>query len=109
MPFRMAHSIVGRIAAEGDRPDLAGVDRIALEIAGYKPSQRGFTQSDLDRALDPRSNVALRANIGGPAPVETGRMIRERRKRIAEAEERLAQRQERSRRALAELKSRSRS
>ena len=108
MPFRTAHSIVGRIAAGGGRPQLDDVDRIALEIAGYKVSERGFSQADLDRALDPRSNVAVRANAGGPAPQETERMIRERGKGIAEAEERLAQRQERSRRALAELKSRSR-
>jgi argininosuccinate lyase len=100
---------VGRIAAGEKRPQLDDVDRIALEIAGFKASEKGFSQADLDRALDPRSNVALRANTGGPAPKETERMIKEREKRIARAEERLAQRQERSRRALAELKNRSRS
>ena len=107
MPFRTAHSIVGRIAAGGGRPQLDDLDGIALEIAGFKASQKGFFQADLDRALDPRSNVAMRANAGGPAPQETERMIEEREKTIALAEARLAKRQERSLRALAELKSRS--
>jgi argininosuccinate lyase len=92
MPFRTAHSIVGRIAASGSRPDLAELDRIALEIAGFKASSRGFSEADLERALDPRSNVALRANAGGPAPAETERMIRDRLARIAAGEERLAER-----------------
>jgi len=107
MPFRTAHSIVGRIAAGGERPQLDDVDRIALEIAGFKASERGFSQQDLDIALNPRSNVAVRANTGGPAPQETERMIKEREKGIAGAEERLRQRREHSRRALAELKSQS--
>ncbi|MDD1738170.1 MAG: argininosuccinate lyase, partial [Methanothrix sp.] len=106
MPFRTAHSIVGRIAATGGRPDLADLDRIALEMAGYKVSERGFAPSDLERALDPKSNVALRANTGGPAPKETERMIKERLKMIALAEERLEQRRESASRALADLKSR---
>jgi len=103
MPFRTAHRIVGRIAASGSRPGLAGLDEIALEIAGYRASERGFSEADLERALDPRSNVALRANTGGPAPVETERMIRDRLGRIAEGEERLAQRRSRVEKALGEL------
>jgi len=98
---------VGRIAAGGERPQLDDVDRIALEIAGFKASERGFSQQDLDIALNPRSNVAVRANTGGPAPQETERMIKDREKGIAGAEERLRQRREHSRRALAELKSQS--
>jgi len=103
MPFRTAHRIVGRIAASGSRPGLAELDEIALEIAGYRASERGFSEADLERALDPRSNVALRANTGGPAPVETERMIRDRLGRIAEGEERLAQRRSRVEKALGEL------
>ena len=68
MPFRTAHRIVGRIAASGGRPGLAELDGIAREIAGFAASERGFSEADLERALDPKSNVALRANTGGPAP-----------------------------------------
>ena len=53
MPFRTAHSIVGRIAASGGRPGMAELDEIALEIAGYRASERGFSAADLERALDP--------------------------------------------------------
>ncbi|MDD1723327.1 MAG: argininosuccinate lyase, partial [Methanothrix sp.] len=90
--------------ATGGRPDLADLDRMALEMAGYKVSERGFAPSDLKRALDTKSNVALRSNTGGPAPEETERMIKKRLKIIALAEERLEQRRESASRALAELK-----
>jgi argininosuccinate lyase len=104
MPFRTAHRIVGRIAASGGRPSMAELDEIAQEIAGFRASERGFSETDLQRALDPRSNVALRANTGGPAPAETGRMIQERLERIAAGEERLAERRGRVERALGELR-----
>jgi argininosuccinate lyase len=108
MPFRTAHSIVGRIAASGKRPDLAKLDRIALEMAGFKASSRGFSEADLERALDPRSNVALRANIGGPAPAETERMIKDRLARIAAGEERLAERRSRVEKAIEDLERKTR-
>ncbi|MDD1751031.1 MAG: argininosuccinate lyase [Methanothrix sp.] len=104
MPFRTAHSIVGRIAASGGRPNMAELDEIALEMAGYRASERGFSAADLERALDPKSNVALRANTGGPAPAETKRMIKDRWARIAEGEERLAGRRSRVEKALEELR-----
>ena len=86
MPFRTAHSIVGRIAACGGRPTLVQIDDISREIAGFPVSERGFSESDLERSLDPRSNVALRSNPGGPAPGETARMIEERMRMITEEE-----------------------
>ena len=104
MPFRTAHRIVGRIAASGGNPSMAKLDEIALEIAGFRASERGFSETDLQRALDPRSNVALRANTGGPAPAETGRMIEERLERIAAGEKRLNERRGRVERALEELR-----
>lgn len=104
MPFRTAHRIVGRIAASGQSATLDQLDEIALELAGFPASERGFSEMDLQRALDPRSNVALRANTGGPAPEETGRMIQERLERIAAGEERLAGRRSRVERAMGELR-----
>lgn len=103
MPFRTAHSIVGRIAASGKKPGLAELDGIALEISGFKASERGFSEADLARSLDPKSNVALRANTGGPAPVETVRMVRDRLEKIAAGEERLAMRRSRAEKALEKL------
>lgn len=103
MPFRTAHRIVGRIAANGGSPNMADLDGISLEIAGFRASERGFTDVDLQRALDPRSNVTLRANTGGPAPVETGRMIDERLSRIEETEKRQVKRRQKVERAMREL------
>jgi hypothetical protein len=44
--------------------------------------------SALERALDPRSNVALRANVGGLAQIAAGEeRLAERRSRVMEAME----------------------
>ncbi len=69
-------------------------------MAGFAASERGFSEADLEWALDPRSNVALRANTGGPTPAETERMIKERLERIAAGEERLARKRGRVERAM---------
>ena len=90
MPFRTAHRIVGRIAAGKDVPGLARLDEISLEVWGFSVSERGFSENDLLRAIDPKSNVALQANTGGPAAAETARMIRERERMISAEKERLA-------------------
>ena len=82
---------------------MAELDGISLEIAGFPASERGFSEIDLQRALDPRSNVALRANTGGPASAETERMVKDRWARIAAEEERLAERRGRVEKALGEL------
>lgn len=103
MPFRTAHSVVGKVAALGRAPGMQELDQICLEIAGFRASERGFSEADLLRALDPKSNVALRSNTGGPAPEETGRMIKERQKMIAEAQERLAERRLRAEGAIQRL------
>jgi argininosuccinate lyase len=78
MPFRTAHQIVAMLAARGRRPSMKDLDDAALQLAAPMPSQSGFGQQNLEEALDPRSNVGLRSATGGPAPVETARMAKER-------------------------------
>lgn len=107
MPFRTAHSIVGRLAvlaASGKRLTLHDLDEAALELAGFRPSERGFSAESLEKALDPRSNVALRANLGGPAPAETKRMAEERLVRISERSSDLAKKRDKVKTALNALK-----
>lgn len=87
MPFRLAHMIVGRIAASGHRPDLPDLDSVAMEFAGFRPSEHGFSAQMLEDALDPHSNVALRSNTGGPAPAETKRMVLDRLTKLKEEHE----------------------
>lgn len=104
MPFRTAHRIVGRIAASGKRPNMTDLDKIALEIAGFRPSERGFCEEMLDLALDPRSNVALRSNTGGPAPSVCKLMIKRRSEQISRISERLAKRRKQVDTALSKIK-----
>ncbi|HUI40203.1 MAG TPA: argininosuccinate lyase [Methanothrix sp.] len=104
MPFRTAHGIVGRLAALGRRPGLQDLDVAAQELTGFRPSERGFSEESLEKALDPRSNVALRANVGGPAPNETKRMIDERLLRLTKHEGTLIKRRDKVTKALEDLK-----
>jgi argininosuccinate lyase len=95
MPFRTAHRIVGRIAAMGRPPSLQELDSVSLETAQIKPSDKGFSEEDLKKALDPRFNVNLRAAIGGPAPSETGRMLKVRKATLEQSKNRLSDRRSR--------------
>ncbi len=94
MPFRTAHSIVGHLAAIGQRPTLESLDKASMNFAGYRASDLGFSDSNLEDALDPHCNVMRRNRIGGPAPSETERMIKERRQRISAYSLRLRERRE---------------
>jgi argininosuccinate lyase len=104
MPFRIAHLIVGRIAATGRKPNLPDLDTVAMEFAGFRPSEHGFSEEVLEKALDPRGNVALRSNTGGPAPNETKRMVSERLTKIDEEKDRISQMRSRVSSALVALK-----
>ncbi|MCE5244600.1 MAG: argininosuccinate lyase [Syntrophobacteraceae bacterium] len=83
IPFRTAHRIVGRLAAGSSLPTFEELEAVTLEMAGLKPGECGMSAVDLAKALDPRSNVAVRAGTGGPSPAETARMIEERRGTLA--------------------------
>jgi argininosuccinate lyase len=104
MPFRIAHLIVGRIAASGHKPNLPELDTAAMEFAGFRPSEHGFSVEMLEKALDPRSNVALRSNTGGPAPTETKRMVSDRLTTIDEEKDRISEMRSRVDNALDALK-----
>jgi argininosuccinate lyase len=104
MPFRIAHLIVGRIVASARKPTLSELDTVAMEFAGFRPSERGFSVEILENALDPRSNVTLRSNTGGPAPTETKRMVSKRLTNIDEEKGQISQMRSRVNIALDELK-----
>jgi argininosuccinate lyase len=84
LPFRTAHQIVGRLASKKGRPTIQDLDAAAKEVAGIEPSSLGFGPEMLEKALDPRSNVAVRSATGGPAPEETARMAKERLQKIGD-------------------------
>ena len=92
IPFRAAHQIVGslvrRAIDEGlklSEAPLKMINEIAVEIRG---SELNLTEEALRDATDPRTNVERRASIGGPAPIEVGRMADDRRRKAKDAEER---------------------
>jgi argininosuccinate lyase len=103
IPFRTAHQIVGRIARLPGKPSLEDLDRIAMEVANVRLSMMGFTAGDLERALDARTNVAMRARPGGPAPAEVSRMLDARKKYLKSASFRLRERRARVESAISHL------
>ena len=84
--FAFAHKVVGRLAAicmDNDIPcesiDAKMIDDIAMELFNQKV---GFTDAEVKEALDPRENVQMRESMGGPAPKEVERMMKERSKEV---------------------------
>jgi argininosuccinate lyase len=80
LPFRRSHQIVGEIVRElaGSSSSLTEepLDRLS-EIVKEK-SGRTIAMESIERAVDPTSNVNIRATRGGPSFEEAKRMIRER-------------------------------
>jgi argininosuccinate lyase len=68
LPFRTAHSIVGRAVQNGSL-SLDSLNAAAQEVApGTSLSSLGLTQDKIDEALDVHYSIALRKAPGGPAP-----------------------------------------
>ncbi len=80
LPFRTAHSIVGRAVQKGSL-SLDTLNGAAHEVApDISPALKGLTQKKIDEALDVSYSVALRKASGGPAPSAVKIAIGERRK-----------------------------
>ncbi|MCK9592230.1 MAG: argininosuccinate lyase [Methanoregula sp.] len=68
LPFRTAHTIVGRAVQKGSL-SLATLEEAAQEVApGISLSSQGLTRQKIDEALDVHNSIALRKAPGGPAP-----------------------------------------
>ena len=92
IPFRAAHQIVGSLVRRAieERLKLSEVplnmiNEISQEIRG---AELELTEESLRDATDPRTNVERRASIGGPAPIEVGRMADDRLRKVKDAEKR---------------------
>jgi argininosuccinate lyase len=85
IPFRTAHSIVGRAVQKGDlSPET--LDDAAREVApGISLSSLGLTRQKIHDALDVSGSIALRKAPGGPAPSAIKTALADRRK-LADAE-----------------------
>jgi argininosuccinate lyase len=67
LPFRTAHTIVGRAVQKGDL-SLSTLEEAARETGGESLVEKGVTQKTIDEVLDVQYSVALRRATGGPAP-----------------------------------------
>ncbi|MFH1153206.1 MAG: argininosuccinate lyase [Pseudomonadota bacterium] len=99
LPFRHAHHIVGTIClnalSEGKTSDeitLAMVNDAAEMVIGRSLN---LDEQTLKKALDPVLNVAVRDTIGGPAPKEVLRMIKDRKRQLNKNKEQLEERKKR--------------
>jgi argininosuccinate lyase len=82
LSFRHAHHIVGMTCVDAVKEGKKSneitcemLDEAAQKVIG-KPL--GLDESVIAKALDPFENVRIRETIGGPAPKEVKRMIKER-------------------------------
>jgi argininosuccinate lyase len=83
LPFRTAHTIIGRAVQKGDL-SLATIEAAAQELGpGISLKKKGLTQKRIDQVLNVNYSIALRTAPGGPAPVTTKRAIQDRKKQLS--------------------------
>ncbi len=93
LPFRTAHSIVGRAVQKGG-PDLTNLDNAAMEITGSTLSGRGLAASDIAASLDVETSLREKRAAGGPAPIAVAAALEDRKKQLSEDRELLEKRNE---------------
>ena len=76
LPFRTAHSIVGRAVQKGGL-DLSTLDAASVEITGKTLTSQGLSEREVKEALDVESAIALRKAPGSPSPTATKSSIQE--------------------------------
>ena len=99
VPLRLAHGVVAEVvrAVWKDGGLSQAITNEIVNAAAEKVTgeSAGLSDESLARALDPIAFVEAHTSQGGVAPVEVERMIGERRKTLAAAEQRHVQRLER--------------
>jgi argininosuccinate lyase len=79
LPFRTAHSIVGRAVREGNL-ELDTLEKVARELGSISLVGLGLTAEKVLEALSPHSAVTVRDAIGGPSPVAIRAALKDRRR-----------------------------
>ncbi|MCQ8894244.1 MAG: argininosuccinate lyase [Methanolinea sp.] len=67
MPFRTAHTLVGKAIRKGSLT-LATLDAVATEEGFVRPSDLGVTPDEITSALDVSQSIDRRRAPGGPSP-----------------------------------------
>jgi argininosuccinate lyase len=83
LPFRTAHTIVGRAVRSGTL-DLAALEEAAGSIAGCSLVESGLTEKRIAAALDVRTVVEAKRAEGGPAPSAVQAALAERGRLLAQ-------------------------
>ncbi|MFB6308275.1 MAG: argininosuccinate lyase [Haloarculaceae archaeon] len=93
VPFRSAHEVVARAAADldADAPDYETLDR-AAEAVLDESLDAYVDRAAIERALDPAESVAMRDSRGGPAPAAVADELERADERAADHREALATR-----------------
>jgi argininosuccinate lyase len=81
LPFRTAHTIVGRAVQKGSL-SLATLEAAAHEAGKISLKKKGLTQKKIDEVLNVDYSLAVRKIPGGPAPAVVKRAITERKKQV---------------------------
>jgi len=81
LPFRTAHTIVGR-AVKAGKIDLATLEKAGKEEFGISLVKEGLTREMVEKALDVRSMVATRKVAGGPAPAAVKAALKARKEQL---------------------------
>ena len=96
LPHRLAHSIVANTVTRALDDGMVATDitaayieKISEKVTGGK---LGLSETQVKRALDPTEFVKSHDVPGGPAPQETDRIVKDRRKKLEQERSRLAER-----------------
>ncbi|MDD1667712.1 MAG: argininosuccinate lyase [Methanomicrobiales archaeon] len=81
LPFRTAHTIVGKAVRAG-KIDLPTLEKAGKESFGISLSGLGLSQEKVQAALDVRSMVDARTVTGGPAPATVKKALRGRKEEL---------------------------
>jgi argininosuccinate lyase len=81
IPFRTAHTIVGK-AVQAGRLDMKTLEKEAKEAFGISLTGLGLTREKVTEALDIRSMVDARRVAGGPAPAAVKKALRGRKEKL---------------------------
>jgi argininosuccinate lyase len=91
IPFRTAHTIVGRAVTKGAL-DLRTLDSAAEEAAGISLSQIGLTEEQIREALDVGTSISRKRATGSPSPLCIRIDLEERKKQLERDQNRLMER-----------------
>jgi argininosuccinate lyase len=88
LPFRTAHTIVGRAVSRGVL-DLRTLDSAGEEVAGISFSGKGLTEEQVREALDVGASITQKRATGSPSPLCIRIDLEERRKQLEQDQNRL--------------------